>query len=751
MNILDKLNENQREAVLHTEGPLLILAGAGSGKTRVITYRIAYMIQEKHIPHYNIMAVTFTNKAVEEMKNRVINMIGPAGNSVFIKTFHSASVFILRRYGDRIGIPSSFSIYDRSDQESLVKEILIDLRLDPKKIRPLSIVEKISEIKDKPEFFSGDIDLLMPRNYPYNFSEIYRKYRSRLRTLCALDFNDLLIETVGLLKNHPDVLSELQHRWRYFMIDEYQDTNHAQYLLCKYLSQKSRNICVVGDDDQSIYTWRGADIRNIFNFEKDYSDARVITLEENYRSTSPILDAASRVIKNNQMRKEKNLRAARGDGELAVWCRANNEYGEAEFVVNSIQSFKNREGMKNRDFAIFYRTNAQSRVFEDILRRENIHYRVIGGLRFYDRKEIKDIVAYLKVVANPNDSVSLFRIINTPSRGIGSAAIEAVREAASAGNISEWNAIAAGFEIKGKKHKGIEEFKKIISGCIGISKNIPEETGLSEFIKEVIKITGYKDQLEMEDSTESRARVENIEEFANSVYDYEAAFPEADLAQFLQDISLLTSEEDPQAEEAPVKDYVTLMTVHNAKGLEFRVVYLTGMEDGIFPHINSIDTQEGIEEERRLCYVGITRAMDRVFLTSAEIRRRWGKIDFRTPSRFIYEIPGELLDMVQHDAGGAASSFSSLEKFTWRSNDVEIAEEYTEELNELPDNIILKQPPAERGSRFRISDRALHPKYGIGRIVKIAGKGDNLKLTISFGSGRSKTFLEKYTHLEKVN
>ncbi|MCU0821357.1 MAG: UvrD-helicase domain-containing protein [Spirochaetes bacterium] len=751
MNIFDKLNENQKEAVLHTEGPLLILAGAGSGKTRVITYRIAYMIQEKHIPHYNIMAVTFTNKAVEEMKTRVINMIGPAGNSVFIKTFHSSSVFILRKYGGRIGIPSSFSIYDRSDQESIVKEILIDMRLDPKKIRPLSIVERISEIKDKPEFFSGNIDLLMPKNYPFNFQEIYRKYQSRLKTLCALDFNDLLIETVGLLKNHPDVLSELQNRWRYFMIDEYQDTNHAQYLLCRYLSQKTRNICVVGDDDQSIYTWRGADIRNILDFEKDYSDAKVITLEENYRSTSPILDAASFVIKHNEMRKDKNLKAVRGEGELAVWCRANNEYGEAEFVVNSIQSFKNREGMKNRDFAIFYRTNAQSRVFEDILRRENISYRVIGGLRFYDRKEIKDIIAYLKVIANPNDAVSLFRIINTPSRGIGNAAVEAVREAASSGNISEWNVIAGGFEIKGKRHRGIEEFKNIMSGCIETSKNIPEGTGLSEFIKEVIKITGYKDQLEVEDSTESRARVENIEEFVNSVYDYEAAFPEANLAQFLQDISLLTSEEDPQAEEAPVKDYVTLMTVHNAKGLEFRVVYLTGMEDGIFPHFNSIDTQAGIEEERRLCYVGITRAMDRIFLTSAEIRRRWGKIDFRTPSRFIYEIPGELIDLVQHDSAGVVSSFSFQERHHQRfsvSEDVEIEEEF----NHKQDNIILKQPPSiEKGSKFRISDRALHPKYGIGRILKIAGKGDNIKLTISFGSGRSKTFLEKYTPLEKVN
>ncbi len=749
MNLLDKLNENQREAVLHTEGPLLILAGAGSGKTRVITYRIAYMIQEKRIPHHNIMAVTFTNKAVEEMRNRVINMIGPAGNSVFIKTFHSASVFILRRYGDRIGIPPSFSIYDRSDQEALVKEILIDMRLDPKKIRPLSIVEKISEIKDKPEFFSGNIDLLMPGNYPFNFPEIYRKYQSRLRTQCALDFNDLLIETVGLLKNHPGVLSELQNRWRYFMIDEYQDTNHAQYLICRYLSEKTRNICVVGDDDQSIYTWRGADIRNILNFEKDYSEARVITLQDNYRSTSPILDAASCVIRNNQMRKEKNLRSARGDGELAVWCRANNEYGEAEFVVNSIQSFKNREGMKNRDFAVFYRTNAQSRVFEDILRRENIHYRVIGGLRFYDRKEIKDIVAYLKVIANPNDSVSLFRIINTPSRGIGNAAIEAVREAAFSGNISEWNAMSGGFEIKGKRHRGIEEFKKIITGSIELSKKLPEEIRLSEFIKEVIEVTRYRDQFDLEDSTESRARLENIEEFINSVYDYEAVFPEADLAQFLQDISLLTSEENPQAEDAQVKDYVTLMTVHNAKGLEFRVVYLTGMEDGIFPHFNSIDTQEGIEEERRLCYVGITRAMDRVFLTSAEIRRRYGKIDFRTPSRFIYEIPGELLDSVQHDADGAASSFSFRDKITVRFDDIETDTEA--EYNDVPDGILLKQSPSGKESNFRIADRALHPKYGIGRIIKIAGKGDNIKITISFGSGRSKTFLEKYTPLEKVN
>ncbi len=741
MNLIEELNQNQREAVLHTDGPLLILAGAGSGKTRVITYRIAHMIQEKHIPHYRIMAVTFTNKAVEEMKKRVIDMIGPAGNSVFIKTFHSASVYILRRYGEKIGLPRSFSIYDRSDQEALVKEILINMRLDPKRVKPQAIVSKISEIKDKPEFFAGNIDTLMPTHYPFNFAEVFRKYHARLRALCALDFNDLLIETTGLLKNHPDVLAELQHRWKYFMIDEYQDTCHSQYLICKYLSSASRNICVVGDDDQSIYSWRGADIRNILNFEKDYSDAKVITLGENYRSTAQILEAASLVIKNNENRKDKCLMAFRGDGEPAVWCRANNEYGEAEYVVSNILSFKNREGLKNSDFAIFYRTNAQSRVFEDHLRREGIVYRVVGGLRFYDRKEIKDIVAYLKIIANPNDTISMLRIINSPTRGIGSAAIEALRGIANSENISEWDVIKKEYQIKGKKHKGIGKFKDIITGCIELSQNIPEKVKLSELVTEVLKLSGYKKMFEVEDTIESRARLENIEEFINSVYDYEMSNPEAVLDQFLQDISLLTSEEDPVTGEVVERDFVTLMTVHNAKGLEFPVVFLTGMEDGIFPHVNSSDTQEGIEEERRLCYVGITRAMDRIFLTSAEIRRRYGNIDFRTPSRFIDEIPEELLDVTEFDTGGAISSTSTRNQYF---NKPESGHDNNSEETGFADI------SEEKKTKFRISDRTMHPKYGIGRIVKIKGKGDNTKLTISFGNGVSKTFLEKYTHLEKV-
>ena len=743
MKILENLNKNQKEAVIHTEGPLLILAGAGSGKTRVITHRIAYLIKEKHVPPYKIFAVTFTNKAAQEMKNRVVNLIGPEGKSVFIKTFHAAAVFILRRFGDRLGIPSSFTIYDQSDQAAVIKDILIKMRLDPKKIKPSMIVSKISEIKDKAELIEGaDPASLANDKFYFDFLEIYREYHRILASQNALDFNDLLIKTVELLRTSPEALSDLQRRWNYFMIDEYQDTNYSQYLISKYLAADSKNICVVGDDDQSIYSWRGADIRNILNFEKDYLNTAVITLGENYRSSEQILNAASCIIKNNKQRKVKELNSTRGEGEPVTWCSANNEYGEAEFVINSIISLKNTEGLKNSDFSIFYRTNAQSRLFEDQLRKENIPYRVIGGLKFYDRKEIKDLVAYLKFIVNPVDLISLLRIINTPSRGIGKATVEKIRETAQSENIPEWKVIENGL-LKERVPKGIETFKKIILKLQSMAAEVPS-VKLSDIVSSVLELSGYKKSLTEENTIESNSRLENINEFINSIFDYEIVNPEATMDQFLQDISLFSSEENPEEDPDNKNNSITLMTVHTSKGLEFPVVYLTGMEEDTFPHKFSTDTEEGIEEERRLCYVGITRAMERIFLTSAELRRTFHEVFYKEPSRFIFEIPRDCIETKNYFTEGFNSERISRNSSFIKDklNDIGIQDEdktgiQTEE-EEISD------------SKFKLRDNVMHPKYGMGRVIKIDGKGDNLKLTILFSSSR-KTFLEKYTPLERLS
>lgn len=739
MTLLEDLNENQKEAVLRTEGPLLILAGAGSGKTRVITYRIAHLVLDKGVRPYTILAVTFTNKAAGEMKTRVINLIGTGGESVFIRTFHSAAVFILRRYGENAGIPRTFSIYDQRDQETLIKEILVDMRLDPKKVKPGMIASRISQIKDSPEFFSGgNIDSLFPKNLPFNFKEIFNTYHRKMENLYALDFNDLLIKTTILLRDCPQVLEELQRKWKYFMIDEYQDTNHAQYLISRYLSSASRNICVVGDDDQSIYSWRGADIRNILDFEKDYKDAHVVTLEENYRSTTPILQAASSVIANNEHRKEKNLRAWKGDGEPIIWCRAGNEFAESEYVINKIISFKQREGLKNSDFAVFYRTNAQSRVFEDYLRRENIPYRVVGGLRFYDRKEVKDILSYLRVTVNPHDSISLRRVINTPARGIGDTTINRLSAAASDQGLTLWQAVDRELPIEGRAPKGLTQFRDLMRQFRALSADVPAGIKLSDFVSDIIIKSGYRKSLTDEDTIESRGRLENINEFINSVYDYEGMNREAGLDEFLQDISLLTSVEDPEG-VPDESGTVTLMTVHIAKGLEFPVVFLTGMEDGLFPHANSIDTQAQLEEERRLCYVGITRAKDRVFLTSAEIRRSFGEISYRLPSRFISEIPEHLLETTEHFSDSYTSSnYQYRNSFHDRNNNRD---------NKKSPEPDIEKPAAD--SAFRRGDRVSHPSYGTGTILSISGKGDNVKLSIRF-PGATKSFLEKYSHLKKI-
>jgi DNA helicase-2/ATP-dependent DNA helicase PcrA len=594
---------------------------------------------------------------------------------------------------------------------------------------------------------------MLPDYFSFDFKEVFRKYHEKMAENNALDFNDLLIKTVELLRKSPHALSEMQHMWKYFMVDEYQDTNYSQYLIAKYLASASRNICVVGDDDQSIYSWRGADIRNILNFEKDYENARSITLDENYRSTKQILEAASVVIRNNQNRKEKNVRASRGDGEHVVWCSTNNEYGEGEFVINTIQSLKSKEGMKNRDFAIFYRTNAQSRIFEDFLRRENIPYRIVGGLKFYDRKEVKDVLAYMKFLVNRNDSVSLYRIINVPARGIGKTSQEKLMETASSGGFSEWKVIEDEL-MTGKVPKGIDEFRKIIKNLSAEMERVPAEISLSAFVKLVIDRSGYRESLLEENSLESRSRLDNIDELFNSIIEYEQHDPQATPEQFIQDISLYTSEENPVDDEEDRTNCVTLMTVHNAKGLEFPAVFLTGMEEDTFPHKLCIDTDEAVEEERRLCYVGITRAMDRIFLTSADLRRSYMGPEYKRPSRFIEEIPAKLLEIKNYSSQYYGSSDSGAQRQPWQNRpapvQVSVRKEVPRTVQVEDESQDLHETEQDSGSKFSLREKVMHPKFGMGRVVKIEGSGDNLKLTISFGL-TNRVFLEKYTPLSKIN
>jgi len=734
MDILESLNESQKEAVLATEGPLLIFAGAGSGKTKVITHRIAHLIREKRVPPYKIFAVTFTNKAAGEMKKRISSIIGGSGDDVFVKTFHSASVYILRRFGEQIGIHPNYSIYDTSDQESIVKAILGEMNIDVQKYAK-RVISKISEVKDKAELIEGaDPYAFLPKEYAVNYTEIYDEYNKRLRAANALDFNDLLIYAVKLLRDSPEVIEALQNKWSYFMIDEYQDTNRAQYMMAKYLAAKSRNICVVGDDDQSIYSWRGADISNILNFEKDYPEAKVVKLETNYRSTSYILDAAYSVVKNNRTRKDKRLNSFRGEGFMPVYCETNNEYGEAEFVVNTIRRLKREENLQYGNFAVFYRTNAQSRLLEDTLRHEAVPYRIIGSVKFYERKEIKDIVSYLRFVVNPCDTASLDRIINNPPRGIGARTVEKLKETAYAEQMSEWEIIDKDINIDGKVNKGLKQFKEIINSLISLYVGVPDKISLADFVEKVIAVSTYRKHLEESSKADSTGkehdRLENIDEFINSAIEYEERTENPSLEEFLQEISLLTSEENPENKQA---EAVTLMTIHNAKGLEFNTVFLTGLEEGTFPHANSLNSDAQIEEERRLAYVGITRAMDRLYIISADVRRQFHQTVYRQASRFISEIDNELLERTRYTSAGS-SSYS----------------DYSESYSPVSGSAKRVSGGAKFSSQYSRGDLVKHPKYGNGKIVNIENSGDDTTLTVSFPGSGMKVFIEKYTPLVRI-
>jgi ATP-dependent DNA helicase UvrD/PcrA len=628
---LADLNPAQREAVLATEGPLLVIAGAGSGKTRVLTYRVAHLINAIGAKPNEILAITFTNKAAGEMRERLHNLLGPRGRGLWILTFHAACGRILRREAQRLGYRSNFTIYDQADQIRLVKQCLEELERDPKRFTPRGIHNQISHAKDRlvhPDEYAERVQSF----YDQTVADVYQLYQRRLFGSNAVDFDDLLMLTVDVLERFPEAREKWQTAFRYILVDEYQDTNHAQYRLLQLLSEKAGNVCAVGDPDQSIFAFRGADINNILDFERDFPGTRTIALEQNYRSTNHILDAANGVISNNRERKPKDLWSELGDGDPVRVVEVEDEHAEARFVAAGIAALV-EEGFSGDEIAVFYRTNAQSRVLEDVLVRQGVQYQVIGGPRFYERAEVKDAIAYLQVIDNPYDAVSLQRIANRPRRGIGDASLARLQTWADAQGRSLWEATEFAEEagVGAAPLRAVQHFRTMILSLQSGALELP----VAELVERTLERSGYLDALEAERTIEAQGRIENLQELVGVAREYQENADEPSLSHFLQEISLYSDQDAIRGEES----LVTLMTLHNAKGLEFRAVYLIGMEEGIFPHARSIEEQ-GIEEERRLCYVGMTRAKESLALTHASSRSLWGARGYNLPSRFLDELPG---------------------------------------------------------------------------------------------------------------
>ncbi|HHV62327.1 MAG TPA: DNA helicase PcrA [Firmicutes bacterium] len=733
VSLLDDLNPRQREAVCHTEGPLLILAGAGSGKTRVITYRIAYLIGEKDVFPGSILAVTFTNKAANEMRERVAGIVGPWARSVHIGTFHSFCVRVLRRHIDKLGMPRDFTIFDSSDQQAAIKQALRDLNINDKRFAPAGVLGTISNAKNE---LMGPIDFKDAARgfYEETVARIYEVYQSILRKNSALDFDDLLMETVELFRGFPEVLGEYQEKFKYIMVDEYQDTNQAQYVIVRLLAARHRNLCVVGDEDQSIYGWRGADIRNILDFEEDYPDARVIKLEENYRSTGTILEAANEVIKNNRERKDKALWTRNPRGEPIRHFVAPDEHEEARFVANEILKERRETGRNYRDFVVLYRMNAQSRVFEETFMSLGIPYRIVGGLRFYERKEIKDIIAYLRLILNSHDAVSLQRVINVPKRGIGDTTIEKLAAFARHENIVMFEAMRRAGEIEGIPERTRTQISRF-TGMIEELAARRDEISPTMLVNEVLERTGYLRELESEKTVEALARIENIKELLSVTKEFEArqsaSGAETSLAAFLEEVALISDIDTLKEDE----EGVTLMTLHSAKGLEFPVVFMVGMEEGLFPHSRALMDDGELEEERRLCYVGITRAREQLYLTHASKRMIYGEASQTLPSRFLGEIPGELV-------------------IDWGGGDT-LGEERRPQ-RRIQQQCIQKciqkcvvdsggDFDSRRGCRsFRSGDRVRHEKLGHGTVISVEGEGEDAILTIAFPGLGVKKFMLGY-------
>ncbi|MGX4670442.1 DNA helicase PcrA [Cerasibacillus sp. JNUCC 74] len=713
-SLLRGLNEQQREAVIHTEGPLLIMAGAGSGKTRVLTHRIAYLLAEKGVAARNILAITFTNKAAREMKNRVSRLVGAESEYMWVSTFHSMCVRILRRDIDRIGYNSNFTILDSSDQLSVIKQILKNLNIDPKKFDPRAMLGQISAAKNElitPEVYNKQVGNF----YERQVGQIYEAYQKMLVKNHSLDFDDLIMQTIHLFKRVPEVLEYYQRRFQYIHVDEYQDTNHAQYALVKMLASRYQNLCVVGDSDQSIYRWRGADITNILTFEKDYPSSRTIFLEQNYRSTKCILKAANHVIANNSGRKPKNLWTENPDGKHIHYFQGATEQEEALFVTEKIQQLTKEEGYSLSDVAILYRTNAQSRAIEDTLVKSNIPYQMVGGTKFYERKEIKDMVAYLRLIANPNDDLSFERVVNVPKRGIGKTSIERLREYAALHDIS-FNEAVKEIDFTGvpkKAANALVEFTELIRT---LSKQQAFLTA-TDMVEAVLKQTGYETMLKNERSIEAHSRLENLEEFMTVTKDFEASSEDKTLIAFLTDLALIADIDQMDESDTVDEDKITLMTLHAAKGLEFPVVFLIGMEENVFPHSRSMLDEEEMEEERRLAYVGITRAEKELYLTNAKMRTLFGRTNMNPISRFIHEIPEELME-------GIESVRTAMFGSNLRQNPDKLAPKRKAER-------IQKTTGAEQ-QMWSPGDKANHKKWGVGTVVKVQGEGEAMELDIAF-------------------
>ncbi len=719
--LLQGLNPMQKEAVKTVDGPLLIMAGAGSGKTRVLTHRIAYLLGEKGVAPWNILAITFTNKAAKEMRERIFNLVGKDAEDIWVSTFHSMCVRILRRDIDRIGFNRSFSILDTTDQLTVIKNILKEKNLDSKKFDPRSILGSISSAKNELQTAADySRDAFTP--FEKVVGEIYASYQDRLRKNHSLDFDDLIMMTINLFERVPEVLQYYQRKFQYIHVDEYQDTNHAQYKIVKLLAEQFKNICVVGDSDQSIYRWRGADISNILSFEKDYDKAQVILLEQNYRSTQTILDAANAVITNNSNRKAKKLWTENGQGTPIHYFRAASEQDEGYFVAGKLAEWKKEGVHQYGDVAILYRTNAQSRAMEEVLVKSNIPYKMVGGVKFYDRKEIKDILAYLRFIANPDDEISFSRIINVPKRGVGAASVDKII------NYSIMNDLSLSDTLEQIDFVGLSgKITKAIGDFHAMAKNwqqMLDYLSVTELVEEVLDKTGYIQVLKDENTIESASRIENIEEFLTVTNAFEESSEDKSLVSFLTDLALVSDIDQADKEESQA-DEVILMTLHSAKGLEFPVVFLIGLEEGIFPHSRSLMDEEEMEEERRLAYVGITRAEKDLYITNAQTRTLYGRTSVNQESRFINEIPDELLD---------------------RANKKVLTERRA-----VSRPAVAMKTTGGESLGWRVGDKASHGKWGIGTVVSVKGEGEAMELDIAFPSPVGiKRLLAKFAPITKA-
>ncbi len=762
MDLIEGLNDKQKEAVLATEGPCLVIAGAGSGKTKVLTHKIAYIIQEKSISPWNILAITFTNKAAKEMKERVANLIGDIANDMWIGTFHSICVRILRKYIDTIGFTSSFVIFDTSDQKSLIKECMKELNVDDKMFPEKSFIAEISNAKN---------DMIEPEEYAKRtnnekrkeiISSVYTLYQKKLKENNALDFDDIINYTIKILMSEPDALEYYSNKFKYVLVDEYQDTNKAQFTLITILSARNGNITVVGDNDQGIYSFRGADISNILNFERDFPGTKIIKLEQNYRCTKNILKVANEVIKNNEVKYEKKLWTDNDEGSKVTAYLSDNEYEEARYIVEQISHLKTQEYYKYSDFAVLYRMNTQSRSIEDILRREDIPYKIIGGLKFYERKEIKDTLAYLRLIYNTKDNLSLKRIINEPKRGIGKTSLDRIEEISALQNVSMYDVIKNA-EKYGLATRVVTNTRDFIS-CIDELVSEKDNLTVSELTQKVLKNSGYVKALETEQTKEAENRIENLEEFLTVTMEFDEE-AENDLGTFLEGITLSSDIDELEEPE----EQVTLMTLHSAKGLEFPVVFMAGMEEGVFPSHRCIEEQNGIEEERRLCYVGITRAREHLYMTCAKSRTIFGSTSYNPMSRFLKEIPEEFLSDESLLSASNEDDYSSSSDYGWSYGSQNV-KKYKMDDNYSFGKVAAKSPTGFAFksvdsflnglnkktdadidiSKYKEGARVYHKKFGEGTINYIEQEGEDYKVDINFDRAGHKRLMAKFAGLEFI-